>query len=158
MDLIKICPVCGEKNPADAFDCKCGYDLLMVSPETDTVEGAEPRFEENAGASRDSAATIVDQKRELRLVGMDGAGSLNVESGSIIGREAEGMEIFAKQQTVSRRHARITLDGTQWMVEDLGSTNGTWVNERQIPIGAPWPLKPGDTLALSRACVFKVKG
>ena len=41
MDLIKICPVCGEKNPADAFDCKCGYDLLMVSPETDTVDGAD---------------------------------------------------------------------------------------------------------------------
>src|SRR3954470_20860372 len=43
---------------------------------------------------------------------------------------------------VSRRHARISVQGGQVVAEDLGSTNGTYVNEQ--PISSPRPLRPGD--------------
>jgi hypothetical protein len=39
---------------------------------------------------------------------------------------------------VSRRHAQLTTDGTRWFVEDLGSSNGTFVGQ----IAAPLPEDP----------------
>jgi len=48
--------------------------------------------------------------------------------------------------TVSRRHARIVVVSGRATVEDLESTNGTWVNGKRV-VG-PTPLAPGDQLAL----------
>jgi pSer/pThr/pTyr-binding forkhead associated (FHA) protein len=48
---------------------------------------------------------------------------------------------------VSRLHCRLTLDSGRLDVEDLGSTNGTWVNGRKI---ARAPLLAGDTLKVGR--------
>ncbi len=50
---------------------------------------------------------------------------------NIIGREGEGA-ILVKSSTVSRRHARITIDAAGAVVEDLGSKNGTYVNDERI--------------------------
>jgi two-component system, cell cycle response regulator len=51
---------------------------------------------------------------------------------SIIGRKGE-VDIIIDSDSVSRRHARICRapDGS-WFVEDLGSRNGTWVNEERV--------------------------
>jgi pSer/pThr/pTyr-binding forkhead associated (FHA) protein len=35
---------------------------------------------------------------------------------------------------VSRRHAQLTSDGTRWFVEDLGSSNGTFVGQASGPL------------------------
>ena len=64
-----------------------------------------------------------------------------------IGREAQ-CEIQVGGTWVSRRHARITWTGTGYVVEDLGSTNGTYVNDE--PVRAPRPLRSGDLLQLGR--------
>jgi hypothetical protein len=64
-----------------------------------------------------------------------------------IGREAP-CEIQVEGTWVSRRHARITWTGTGYIVEDLGSTNGTYVNDE--PVRAPRPLSSGDRLQLGR--------
>src|SRR3954454_20738687 len=47
---------------------------------------------------------------------------------------------------VSRRHARFTAHGGHASVEDLGSTNGTYVNEQ--PIHSPRQLNPGDRVRI----------
>src|SRR4051812_8676228 len=47
---------------------------------------------------------------------------------------------------VSRRHARIAVQGGQVIVEDLGSTNGTYVNDQ--PISSPRALYPGDKVRI----------
>ena len=60
---------------------------------------------------------------------------------NIIGREGEGV-ILVKSSTVSRRHARIAIDASGAVVEDLGSKNGTYVNDRRID--APTPIVDGD--------------
>ena len=54
---------------------------------------------------------------------------------------------------VSRLHCRLTLDAGGLGVEDLGSTNGTWVNGQKI---ARAPLSAGDTLKVGRV-EFAVK-
>ena len=47
---------------------------------------------------------------------------------------------------VSRFHAQIDLKGGSWFIEDLHSSNGTYVNGRQIR--SQQPLRPGDTIRI----------
>lgn len=51
---------------------------------------------------------------------------------------------------VSRRHARIFLQGTQYYIEDLNSTNYTFVNQKRLPPNQPCSFKNGDELRLGR--------
>jgi pSer/pThr/pTyr-binding forkhead associated (FHA) protein len=63
-----------------------------------------------------------------------------------IGREPSLPLHLDEDTQVSRRHARIALHGAQVVVEDLGSTNGTYVNDQ--PINAPRTLNPGDKVRI----------
>lgn len=47
---------------------------------------------------------------------------------------------------VSAEHALITWRGQQWQLEDLGSRNGTWLN--QLPVTEPVVLTPGDVVTI----------
>src|SRR5215212_3565677 len=63
-----------------------------------------------------------------------------------VGRD-QGMPIALTDDTqVSRRHARISPQNGVAVVEDLGSTNGTFVNDQ--PIHSPRPLSPGDRIRI----------
>jgi phosphoserine phosphatase RsbU/P len=50
---------------------------------------------------------------------------------TVIGRSA-GLPIKLSGPNISRRHARILRDGNKYLVEDLGSSNGTYLNDRRI--------------------------
>jgi hypothetical protein len=63
-----------------------------------------------------------------------------VEDGMTIGR-TDGDVLIADPQ-VSRRHARVRLEGAKPVVEDLGSSNGTFVNGQQLT--EPRALEVGD--------------
>jgi len=51
---------------------------------------------------------------------------------------------------VSRRHARIFAQGNQLFIEDLNSTNYTYVNQQKLTPGQPHPLKDGDEIRLGK--------
>ena len=72
-----------------------------------------------------------------------------------IGREA-GNDIVLDDPQVSRQHARLTLQGASYMIEDLGSTNGSFINGRRVM--TPTPLNPGDKLGLGDTVVLEVQG
>jgi pSer/pThr/pTyr-binding forkhead associated (FHA) protein len=61
----------------------------------------------------------------------------------IIGR-SPGADIVVVDDFVSGRHARVVPSGTETLLEDLGSTNGTLLNGTRI--AAPSPLRPGDVI------------
>ncbi|MDZ4278202.1 MAG: winged helix-turn-helix domain-containing protein [Dehalococcoidia bacterium] len=63
-----------------------------------------------------------------------------------LGRAAES-DLVLTNPGVSRRHARLTWDGESFLVEDLGSKNGTWLNGE--PLSKQTPLKDGDELELA---------
>lgn len=63
----------------------------------------------------------------------------------IIGRDPANA-IVINDPEVSRRHARLTLQGGRYVLEDLGSTNGTFVNGRRLT--GPYVLKTGDVVSL----------
>jgi pSer/pThr/pTyr-binding forkhead associated (FHA) protein len=61
-----------------------------------------------------------------------------------VGRE--GTDVLIQDGTVSRRHAQLTLEGSQLTVEDLGSTNGTSVAGRKLASGESAVAYSGDTV------------
>jgi class 3 adenylate cyclase len=71
---------------------------------------------------------------------------VTLAQGMVIGRAADQCELVVPHPTVSRRHARLTLNGDALQVEDLGSTNGTAVNGAIARAGVPAPLQVGSRL------------
>ncbi len=63
----------------------------------------------------------------------------------MIGRET-GDDIVIKDPEISRKHARVVLQGAFFVIEDLGSTNGTSLNGQRI--SAANPLQDGDVITL----------
>jgi pSer/pThr/pTyr-binding forkhead associated (FHA) protein len=57
---------------------------------------------------------------------------------------APGCLIQLDDTYVSQVHARVSRSGDELIVEDLGSTNGTYVN--RVKVTAPTPLREGDRL------------
>jgi multimeric flavodoxin WrbA len=51
---------------------------------------------------------------------------------------------------VSRHHAKMLHDDDGWALEDMGSTNGTFLNGEQLPVGQPAHLRPGDIVRLGQ--------
>jgi pSer/pThr/pTyr-binding forkhead associated (FHA) protein len=80
----------------------------------------------------------------LEVVAGNAAGShFEVEDDFLIGRQADGEGTLADDDEISRRHARISRSPEGgFVIEDLGSTNGTFVNGEQI--AAPRRLAEGD--------------
>ena len=72
--------------------------------------------------------------------------SFYLADGEYLAGRDEAYAIIIDASTVSRRHARIVVLSGRATVEDLESTNGTWVNGKRIT--GPSALGPGDELAL----------
>jgi len=60
-----------------------------------------------------------------------------------VGREGS---LIVDDEFASGRHARFQVSRGRWYVEDLGSTNGTWLNGRRIQ-ATQW-LKKGDKIRI----------
>jgi murein DD-endopeptidase MepM/ murein hydrolase activator NlpD len=59
-------------------------------------------------------------------------------------------DVVIHHETVSRRHARLQLDGDTLSVEDLASTQGTWIGNRRLKAYARTPVPPNSTLWLGQ--------
>ena len=64
-----------------------------------------------------------------------------------IGRAADST-IVLDDDFVSTNHARLTPNGDQWIIEDLGSTNGTWIERDRV--NSPTVLPPRVVLRIGR--------
>jgi pSer/pThr/pTyr-binding forkhead associated (FHA) protein len=67
----------------------------------------------------------------------------------IVGRESPTAKFVIADPAVSRRHAQISRQGDVYEIEDLNSTNGTFINAQRV-VGAV-PLAPGDLIELGTA-------
>jgi pSer/pThr/pTyr-binding forkhead associated (FHA) protein len=159
MDLIKLCPACGEKNPVSEIICRiCMTNLSSISPVPEIPEPKErpADMESHEGVAPGAYDTIVAPPPVLTFSRNSDGRFLPVGSGYILGRDGDTGEFFKETKTVSRRHAKIFIRDGCWWIEDLSSTNGTWVNGRRIETGTIYPITTGDTVSLSMACEMKV--
>ena len=97
-----------------------------------------------AERTRESEGVAVKADPNARLV--SGTAEIALAPGeNILGREGEGI-VVVKSSTVSRRHARIVIDANAAVLEDLGSKNGTFVNDQ--PVSGPASVVDGDQVRL----------
>jgi hypothetical protein len=67
----------------------------------------------------------------------------------VVGRDISSCDLSIPDPTISRRHASITLSQAGWMVSDLGSTNGTWLDGRPIHANSV-QLRSGQSLIFGK--------
>jgi pSer/pThr/pTyr-binding forkhead associated (FHA) protein len=133
--------------------------LLWVvrSARRDLRAGAAPLGVEHApppdatgmySASELHAADIADRSPRLiveRAPGHD-AGMIYDLDGDIVMGRGDQAAIRLEDPFASARHARLRQQGNSVIVEDLGSTNGTYLNEELLE--TPRPLYPGDRVRI----------
>ena len=109
------------------------------------------RAELQAGAR--SSAPIQARADVLEVVDCDGVPGLTgrlypLDFSNNIGRDAENT-VSIPDARVSARHARLLWRGGAWWIEDLGSTNGTFLNGR--PVATLARVSPADLLQVGPA-------
>ena len=67
---------------------------------------------------------------------------------AVLGRSSKADVVLADRY-LSRQHARLVLREGSWFLEDLGSRNTTFLNER--PVAQPMPVRPGDVIRLAES-------
>lgn len=73
---------------------------------------------------------------------------LVLDPAALIGRTGACSLRLAEDDEVSTQHARLSLQGKRAILEDLGSTNRTWLNG--VPLSAPHPVRDGDVLRVGQ--------
>jgi pSer/pThr/pTyr-binding forkhead associated (FHA) protein len=155
-DLV-YCNRCGHGNPLGSNFCSsCGAGLehrkgedATVSFQPDTaLEGADDVSVDLNALPEGVGALIVRRGRN--------AGSRYVLDGDVTtaGRHPES-DIFLDDVTVSRRHLEIRRTGSEYVVSDVGSLNGTYVNRERVDEGA---LRDGDELQIGSFKLVFVHG
>jgi hypothetical protein len=79
-----------------------------------------------------------------RAAGHESGVAYDLVDGATLGRG--DVEIRLEDPFASSRHARISREGHVLVIEDLGSTNGTYLNEE--PLSGPQPLYEGDRIRI----------
>jgi hypothetical protein len=92
------------------------------------------------GGSPDGEPRLVVEKAPGHEPGM----VYDLTGGATLGRG--NVEIVLEDPFASSRHARLAMEGSVVVLEDLGSTNGTYLNGE--PLSGPQPLHPGDRIRI----------
>jgi pSer/pThr/pTyr-binding forkhead associated (FHA) protein len=139
------CPVCGTENRDDALTCRvCG----AYKPEATTRRVAQIAKESVSATLHievleSPVESLVGRRFEIKVTA----------PGTIVsvGRAVEN-QIVVPDPAVSRRHLRLIVTSNGVVVEDLGSTNGTYLVERGVErlikvenVGREAVVRIGDT-------------
>jgi len=116
-----------------------------------SAASAATRTQEGSSAIRREAGPLLP-----RLILVHEAFQIEVTSQAVIGREAVGRQHLKKWDTVSRRHAQFFYEGGRWYLQDMGSTNGTYHNDRLLRAGRV-ELKAGDRIGLGASLTLRVE-
>ena len=137
------CTECQMENIEGALFCEeCGMKLEAMSEHKDMAVEAAGEGKGLVLASTDGSTLEIPAKDEV-----------------VVGREDPISDVFpdldltdlgGMDKGVSRKHAVIHRSGSDYTVEDMGSTNGTYINKKKIQPHAPQTIKPGDELRFGK--------
>jgi len=108
-------------------------------------EDATGLHEAAAGLGGDREDLAAPRLRVETAAGLRAGAAYDLSDGAILGR-GEGVDIHLEDTFASTRHARLAPHGEVIVLEDLGSTNGTYLNGD--PLEGPQPLHVGDRIRI----------
>lgn len=111
-----------------------GADAVAVAP-----RGKAPAPAKRSKKKAPTKAVVVEGEKK--------GASLGLDSELIVGR-GEKCRLILDDNYVSTVHARIFAKGDAYMLEDLGSTNGTYLNRRRVT--SPVELQRGDQVKIGK--------
>src|SRR3954462_15356226 len=114
------------------------------------MRAARPRPPGTAAAPLARVPRMAEIKLQI-IEGPDAGQELDVEGAAVIGRDPGSAALVVRDPEASRRHASLIPEGQSINVEDLGSTNGTFVNGEKL-VGAR-VVVPGDRLRIGPTVV-----
>lgn len=156
-----ICPSCQSQSLIGTFFCiDCGVALVDIQgrhqePRKRTSRSSEPAeffFDGTELNALDEGASM-----GLRVIAAGEVISLHGRSSFTLGHAIEGQSVLpdvdlgkygADTHGVSRLHAELSRDGSNIMIADLDSSNGTLVNGLFLEPNTPLRLHHGDVLKL----------
>ena len=115
---------------------------------------APPASPARGGAPTAAAPPAPARSRASRLVVSEGplrGTTLPLSSSAILIGRAPSCTLVLDDDYSSSRHARIFPSGDQWILEDLGSTNGTFIGAQRVT--TPTPLTPGVQVRIGQSVV-----
>jgi hypothetical protein len=116
-----------------------GYDAVAPAP-----ADATGMYDAVAGLADPGLDEATPRLVVERAAGHDAGSAYDLAHGATLGRG--NVEIKLDDPFASSQHARIWREGHVFVIEDLGSTNGTYLNDE--PLNGPAPLHPGDTIRI----------
>jgi len=163
---VKTCPVCTTDNPDNQRFCiQCSLDLSSLS-----IDSAQELIDKNVGIKTD--ANVVIRPGNVKLIVVAGKEPdieyLLDEARMVIGRRDPSqshypdIDLYDQEDggswTITRSHAVITFRDDKLFLTDLGSTNGTFINEPHlIKPHEETQLKIGDVIAIGKKILLKLK-
>jgi pSer/pThr/pTyr-binding forkhead associated (FHA) protein len=118
-----------------ALRADCGEELRALTSDI----AAPPR----PGPLQRVRAALPLRRAATRLPPLDA-----LTAGRLVLGRSSGCSLVFADDSVSRRHAELRLHEGRWMLRDLDSLNGTWVNGRRV---VEAEVAPGDEVSLGAA-------
>jgi len=161
--MATICPICGSENIFGALVCATCYNVLIKIP-VNTQETTVPnvlnlteiepastrRFVDSTMYGNNAVVMYFEHQSEPMVV--------HINQQAVLGRRTSekdspridlspyGALVFG----ISRQHIIIRRTEKGLTAEDLDSSNGTWLNDKQLAPFVPTQLKSGDRLMLGK--------
>ncbi len=156
------CPNCGAAaTPGAAFCDNCGASLsgtAVPPPPINYQQSPQPGYPPQYPPVQPPVVTGPPPRLVVQATNQ----SIPFPGGKVellVGREDPVSNVFPEidfephggdEGGVSRRHAKFTLQGSQWYITDLQSTNFTFVNKEKLQPNQPHLLNNGDEVRLGR--------
>jgi pSer/pThr/pTyr-binding forkhead associated (FHA) protein len=159
MSTGKICLVCKHENPPDAAKCiHCGAPLRVA----ETLLFRSQSQSDVIETYKVQDITVEPGAIALQFVGKGQPLFVRVEDEVTLGRVVPGepaptidlTDYRAGLLGVSRHHAVIYASQAGYVIEDLNSANGTWVNENRLTPHVPYDLHDRDQVRLGELIFF----
>ncbi len=150
---------------ADLTERAGSTKLKLGESDVDTVSNRKSVFPTVGGENGDSSEPVTElapeadagkgKKRDTQIAGKSDFGCLvddetgnrhEIKDNIVVGREAPASVLYAIP-TISKRHFQIRKQAGGFFIEDLHSTNGTYLNG--LPVHEPQPLRDGDEVVVA---------
>jgi serine/threonine-protein kinase len=144
------------QNPADRYQTMVEFAQDLIEARYKLSRATVPLSQEDKVPKKTSVINtneLKETKASLKLASNGQALPVHNKPELVVGRAHKGQSPDidlgphgGAQAGVSRRHSRLLRKEGQWFIEDLGSTNGTFINGVKLPANQVTALKQGDKL------------